>query len=217
MVLAYARWFSGMNVRGLVRIFHHQALPFTPTFPLNPGNFTGYVFRGDLAQIKFTQTSHCVCCEIKKSGATPVACDPRDGKPTMTLNLKLESRHIAWLLGTLIAIEVLIVSIYVATTLSSSPSQLRVLFNLDDEANIPSWFSSVQLFSIGAVLLLATASPLRNRDHVRGLLAVLGAGFIFLSMDEAAVIHEKVTTVLARVSWTPRFSGGHGIWIFVYA
>jgi hypothetical protein len=66
------------------------------------------------------------------------------------------------------------------------------------------------------VLLLATLSPLRTQDHLRGLLLVLGGAFIFLSMDEAAGFHEKVTTVMSRVTWAPRFSGGHGIWMFVY-
>jgi hypothetical protein len=130
--------------------------------------------------------------------------------------LKFEPRHLVWLFGALVAIELVMVTLYAVTALSSSPSQLGVLFNLDEEANVPSWFSSMQLFSIGVILLLASCSPLRQRDHLRVLVALLGTAFVFLSMDEAAAIHEKVTTVMARVSWAPRFSGGHGIWMFVY-
>lgn len=134
----------------------------------------------------------------------------------MLLQLKFELRHLSWLLGGFVAIELLIVAIYVATALAGSPSQIGVLFNLDEEANIPAWFSSMQLFSIGMVMLLAAGSPLRERDGLRDLLAILGCAFVFLSMDEAAAVHEKVTKVMSRVSWAPRFSGGHGIWMFVY-
>ena len=136
--------------------------------------------------------------------------------PAMFLHLKLEPRHLLGLLGTLVAIELLMVAIYVATALASSPSQIGVLFNLDEEANIPAWFSSMQLLLIGLVMLLAAGSPLRGRDGLRGLLMLLGCAFVFLSMDEAAAVHEKVTTVMSRISWAPRFSGGHGIWMFVY-
>ena len=36
-------------------------------------------------------------------------------------------------------------------------------------------------------------------------------------MDEAATIHEKMTTVLRKIEWVPSFKGGHGIWILVYS
>lgn len=134
----------------------------------------------------------------------------------MLLQLKLEPRHLAWLFGGLVAIELVIVAIYVATALAAAPSQVGVLFNLDGEANVPAWFSSMQLFVIGLVMLLAAASPQRGQDGLRGLLMLLGCAFVFLSMDEAAAVHEKVTTVLSRVRWAPRFSGGHGIWMFAY-
>jgi hypothetical protein len=134
----------------------------------------------------------------------------------MIPRLKFEPRHLVWLFGALVAIELMMVTIYAVTALSPSPSQIEVLFNLDEEANVPSWFSSMQLFSIGVILLLASCSPLRERDHLRVLVALLGGAFVFLSMDEAAAIHEKVTTVMKPVSWAPRFSGGHGIWMFVY-
>lgn len=134
----------------------------------------------------------------------------------MTLHLRLEPRHLYWLLGGLIGVELLLLGVYVATAMSGSPSHLGLLFDLNEEANVPAWFSSMQLFLIGLVLLLALANPLRDRDHLRGLLWVLGGGFIFLSMDESAAFHEKVTTVMSRFEWAPRFSDGHGIWMFVY-
>jgi hypothetical protein len=148
------------------------------------------------------------------------AIEPVPGSPSapepMTLQLKFEPTHLKRLLWTLIGVELVIVAIYVVTALSPSPSQLGVLFNLDEEGNVPSWFSSMQLFTIGVILLVASSSPLRVRDRLRSFIMLLGAVFVFLSADEAAAIHEKVTSVVARLSWAPRFSGGHGIWMFVY-
>jgi hypothetical protein len=134
----------------------------------------------------------------------------------MNLEIKDPAGLLKTLFCVLIATELLMLAVYLATAISPEPSQLGVLFNLDDEANVPSWFSATQLFVIGAVLLLARSSPLRSHDHLTGLLGVLGAVFIFLSMDEAAGVHEKVTTVMTRFEWAPRFSGDHGIWMFVY-
>src|SRR5687768_11398051 len=116
----------------------------------------------------------------------------------MTLQLKLEPRHLRRLLLALIGVELVIVSVYVVMALSPAPSQLGVLFNLDEEANVPSWYSSMQLFMIGVILLVASSSPLRVRDRLRSFVALLGTAFLFLSVDEAAAIHEKVTTVMAR-------------------
>jgi hypothetical protein len=45
---------------------------------------------------------------------------------------------------------------------------------------------------------------------------MIGAGFCFLSMDEAAGIHEKIGTVFGSIEALPRFSGDHGVWIPIY-
>lgn len=66
------------------------------------------------------------------------------------------------------------------------------LLKVGEENNIPTWFSSVQLFTIGAVL-----SSIVVRDAFWGKvstwsLAVVPGLFILLSLDEVAMIHERL-------------------------
>lgn len=93
----------------------------------------------------------------------------------------------------------------------------QLLFDLNGESNIPTWFSSAQLFTIG-IIFFTTARDLKaTHMHFRWLLTLLALGFIYLSMDETAMIHERLSAALKNfhVSW--RFSGGgNGIWIIFY-
>lgn len=91
---------------------------------------------------------------------------------------------------------------------------IGILFDLDGIANIPTWFSSVQLFSIGIVFLSLRA--MMGKCSGSGLFMALGVGFLYLSMDEAVVIHETIMCPLKHVSWVPRFKGDQGVWITVY-
>jgi len=88
------------------------------------------------------------------------------------------------------------------------------LFDVNGVASIPTWFSSVQLYSIGIVFLCLRA--IMGKCQGSGLFMTLGIGFIYLSLDEAVVIHETITWPLRHFSWVPRFKGDHGIWILVY-
>lgn len=45
---------------------------------------------------------------------------------------------------------------------------------------------------------------------------LVSAGFAFLSLDEAAGIHESITRSFRDIESLPRFSGDHGIWIPLY-
>ena len=46
--------------------------------------------------------------------------------------------------------------------------------------------------------------------------AFLALLFLFLSMDEAVAIHERITEFTIRHAWVPRFRGDQGVWIFLY-
>lgn len=115
----------------------------------------------------------------------------------------------------LVAVELCLVAIHVAAGQPGHPmSVIHRLFDLDAEGNIPAWFSTVQLFLLGLVFL-----GMRGRAGT-GLSSRLsmtaGAGFIFLSMDEAASIHESITAAFTPYAWLPRFQGDHGMWLFLY-
>ena len=67
------------------------------------------------------------------------------------------------LLFGLILFELLLVAIYVGDSLLGSPISVIHMFDLDREATIPAWFSSVQLFLIGIIFLLVARQV--GRSH----------------------------------------------------
>jgi hypothetical protein len=90
------------------------------------------------------------------------------------------------------------------------------LLDVDREASIPTWFSTIQLFAIGLLLLVQAKAAKQLRIY----LFILGLGFLFLSVDEAAAIHEKVIDAAKRLKagWLLRltFNGSHGAWMVPY-
>lgn len=90
----------------------------------------------------------------------------------------------------LFSVELLLLLGYCVTQilLSGRGGPIAHLLNVDKENSIPTWFSSVQLSVIG-VLLWTQA---RSTDKLKAFLYLLAACFLFLSMDEASAIHEKI-------------------------
>jgi len=135
----------------------------------------------------------------------------------MQLTYPLKPKHAARILIALVIIELILCAIYFTDFMLGEPIwRIHEWFNLDHEATFPTWFSVIQLFMIG-LLALATA---HSKNYVappskRGL-TIFGLGFIFLSLDEGASIHEKITWVFHNNPLVPYFDGVHGIWIVVY-
>lgn len=82
------------------------------------------------------------------------------------------------------------------------------LFLLNDEAVIPSWFSSSVLLLCAVALPFAAAALPRLRFRFLVLIAV----FVGLSVDEAAVIHERATGALLLLG-TGSNEGDQPIWV----
>ena len=120
------------------------------------------------------------------------------------------------LLIALLLFEVCLVLVFMLDALVEMPRPIHRLFDLDRESTIPAWFSAVQLFVIGMLFLFSGQWSRVHRIVRPGFLLVVGMAFIFLSMDEAASIHENITAGLKHVEWIPRFKGDHGIWIQFY-
>lgn len=78
------------------------------------------------------------------------------------------------------------------------PWLLRQLFDLDDENNIPTWFSSFLLLNSAVVMYLFFSSR-QQGQHIQW--AVLSWGFLLLSLDEVAGLHETFNTAV-EFSWT---------------
>lgn len=71
------------------------------------------------------------------------------------------------------------------------------LLNLDNEANLPAWYSSCALFSCALLLAAIAALPnSRRRDRTSWL--GLSLMFMYLSLDEAISIHERFLPGLLR-------------------
>jgi hypothetical protein len=96
-------------------------------------------------------------------------------------------------------------------------STFRQWFDIDSEHNLPTYLSGLQLFLIGA-LSAWRAGQRRPGDgaQVIRFYWVMAAGFLFLSIDEVAMIHEGTTSIMARLGVTSPFPGGFGLWILVY-
>ena len=77
------------------------------------------------------------------------------------------------------------------------PWLLRQLFDLDEENNIPTWFSHFLLLNNAFVLfLIASATPSEKRYYWW----TLALGFLVLSIDEVAGLHETFHSMI-DINW----------------
>ena len=88
------------------------------------------------------------------------------------------------------------------------------MLNLDSELSVATWYSTLTL-AISSILLIAIYrhhEVKQSRFPVYWL--VLGLIFLFLSVDEACSIHEKITR--GFLAYGIRFGLVHGQWAVVY-
>ncbi len=139
----------------------------------------------------------------------------------MDLKISCTSEEARRVLFCLLGLELALVAVYVLVHLvglDMPRGTVRALFDLSGDLSIPAWFSSVQLFVIGGVLLVASRNNQWEQHLPSSFLAAGGLVFFFLSVDEGAAIHERITH--AARSWELDwllFKGGHGAWITVYS
>lgn len=72
-------------------------------------------------------------------------------------------------------------------------------FDLDGENNIPSWYASSALFFCALLLGVIGYVKRREQDQWAGQWVSLAAIFFYLSMDEAASLHEMVNPLARAV------------------
>jgi len=132
------------------------------------------------------------------------------------MEVALSRRDVRSALALLLLIDLLLVLAYLLERSIGSPLWLlRRLADLDGEASVAAWFSSMQLCLVGLVVLLKARRPGTLAPVGGVFLYGIAATFFFLSADEALSLHESITAGLKHVSWLPRFHG-HGIWIPIY-
>lgn len=154
-------------------------------------------------------------------GAAGTGCAVYYSGKAMNAKIDCTPQEARKLLVFLLGLELALVALYVliqASGLGMPKGTVRALFDLSGDLSIPAWFSSVQLFVVGGVLLVASRNN-RREQHLPSWFLVAGSlVFFFLSVDEGAAIHERITG--AARSWELNwllFKGGQGAWIAVYA
>jgi hypothetical protein len=117
----------------------------------------------------------------------------------------------------LLAGDIALVAIYVAYTQAGAFHWfVHGLFNLDGEANLPAWYTSMQLLLATLPFLLTSLAVGRDAAAPRWLGALAAAGLTFVSADEIVGFHESITALLHPVGFIPRLGGGHGLWVPIY-
>lgn len=91
--------------------------------------------------------------------------------------------------------------------------EVVTLFNLDSEQNIPTFFSVVLM--LGATLLLGLIAIFKKAQGAAYTLqwAVLACGFLFMSIDEAMSIHEKLNEPMSGLLGKDRPAIFHFAWV----
>lgn len=85
-------------------------------------------------------------------------------------------------------------------TIAELPWMIRQLFDVDEENNIPTWYSSINLALASGFTLLLAHQKKAEKDPWAAYWRFLGYGFLLLSLDEMAGLHESFNSV-TEASW----------------
>ncbi len=75
------------------------------------------------------------------------------------------------------------------------------LFNLGQEANIPTWYSSITIFMCSILLGIIALRKKTEMDRYRLHWIALSLIFLYLSIDEASQIHEKSMRLFSQLNF----------------
>lgn len=92
-------------------------------------------------------------------------------------------------LAVLIVVQVALTCLFLGRR--ALPGRAEKLFDMDAEANVTTWWSAMLLAAVGVAAIIVAASHGRGSRQLWAW-AIVGLGFLFLSMDEVAQIHEEV-------------------------
>jgi uncharacterized integral membrane protein len=80
------------------------------------------------------------------------------------------------------------------------PWLLWQLFDVDQENNLPTWFSEFLLLLASGLLWFCASTRRAAGDRWSGHWTVLAVGFLLLAVDEVAGIHESINSIIV-MSW----------------
>ena len=127
----------------------------------------------------------------------------RPAEPRVRL---VSSVVIRWLIGSaiLLAIAGAAVELIRFYTGHDSLYGLSRLFDLGQEANVPTFFSALLLLTASSLLTIISFAKWQSSDRFAKHWTTLAAGFFYLALDESAQIHEllilPMRTLLGRYS-----------------
>jgi hypothetical protein len=117
----------------------------------------------------------------------------------MAITLLSNVRLLRRVLGVTIAV---LAGCYLATQIGmfafGHDEQLGLVraFDLNGEGNVPTWYATTMLFLAALMLAYIAAEKQKTRDRFAPNWWFLAAVFVFLSLDEAAGIHDMVDKML---------------------
>lgn len=112
--------------------------------------------------------------------------------------LRLDAKKIAvYLSGIALVVIFASVSMDILEVLDGPQqfSGFRVKFDLDQEANVPTYYSSFLLLTTAALLAMIGLVKARNGDAWSRQWNFLALGFFLLSLDETAAMHERLIRI----------------------
>ncbi len=92
-----------------------------------------------------------------------------------------------------------------------SVTTLVHLFELNEELNVPSFFSTLLLLGAGLILACVTQLKRAGGDPMVSKWATLSVGFVVMAYDEAFSVHERLVTPMRSLL------GGHEPGVLYYA
>lgn len=97
----------------------------------------------------------------------------------------------------------------------TGPQRLIALFNVNEEANLPTWYSTFSLLACSVLIALIAAKQRNQGDRFTRHWQILSFVFLFLSVDELASIHELSVNPLRNALHT----GGmlYFAWVIPYS
>ena len=109
---------------------------------------------------------------------------------------------------------------YLVNMALGAPYELPTqMVELNAEQNLPTWWSSVQLFLIGFILAAFAFRCVRRDDRASWGLLLLPLPFMVLSLDEAARLHERLghlgDAMAPRAAEVGLRFGARAIWTLV--
>jgi len=118
------------------------------------------------------------------------------------------------------AIDLALVLLYLINWRLQLPfPQITQLLNLDEEANLPAWYSSMQLLLVAGSLAIFAFNRFDRKNRQSWALIGWPLIFVLLSLDETAGIHERLglasDVLLPGGSRTNTRLGYTGIWMFL--